>query len=322
MTATDTPRAASGTSPGTLRDEGRTGFLLGAAAYGLWGVFPIYWTLMEPVGAIELLAHRIAWSLITMLVLLVALRRTTHLRAILRDRRKVALLSVAAVVIAVNWGGFIWGVNNGHVVETSLGYFINPLVTVLMGVLLLGERLRRAQWVAMGVALVAVLVISVEYGRLPWIALLLAFSFGSYGLAKKKAGAEAIESLTFETVLLFPIAVGYIVWLQATGDGHFTSEGTGHALLFASTGIVTAIPLLCFGAAAIRVPMTVLGLLQYVTPICQFVLGIVVFGEDMPLGRWLGFVLVWVALAIFTGEAVRHGRHRRRQLALSAESVA
>ena len=308
---------AAGAQPDA--DRTRTGFLLGATAYSLWGVFPIYWTLMEPVGAVELLAHRVAWSLITMLVLLVTLRRTSHFRAILASPRTMALLSVAAVVIAVNWGGFIWGVNNGHVVETSLGYFINPLVTVLLGVLVLGERLRRGQWAALGMALVAVLVIAVEYGRPPWISLLLALSFGSYGLAKKKAGVEAVESLTFETVLLFPVAVGYLVWLQVAGEGHLSGEGAGHTALLISTGIVTAIPLLCFSAAAIRVPMVVLGLMQYVTPILQFVLGLTVFGEDMPTGRWIGFVLVWVALATFTVEALRH---RRRQLADTARAPA
>jgi len=297
----------------------RSGFFLGAAAYLLWGAFPLYWPLLEPAGAVEILAHRVAWSVITMGIVLVLARRVPHLRAILRDRRARRLLAVAAVLIAVNWGTYIWGVNNHRVVETALGYFINPLVTVVMGVVFLGERLRRWQWIAVGVAAAAVIGLAVEYGHPPWVALALAFSFGSYGLLKKKAGVEAVESLTFETVVLAPLALAYLIWLGAHGQGHFTSEGPGHAVLLMTTGVVTAVPLLCFGAAAIRVPMTTLGLLQYVTPILQFLLGITVRHEEMSSARWAGFALVWVALTVFTVEATRH---HRRQLALAAEASA
>ncbi len=302
------------------RDEQARGFLLGVAAYGMWGLFPLYWSLLEPSTAFEVLAHRICWSLLAMLALLVALRRTPQLVAIVRDRRKRSLLLLASVVITLNWGGYIWGVTHGKVVETSLGYFINPLVTVLMGVLILGERLRPAQWVAIAIAFAAVVGLTVEYGRPPWIALLLAFSFGTYGLAKKQANVEAVESLTFETIVLAPFAFGFLVWLGATGRAHFLGEGVGHVLLLASTGVVTAVPLLCFGAAAIRVPMTTLGLLQYLAPVLQFALGVTVLHEAMTPMRWAGFALVWVALVIFTFEAVRH--HRRRQLRLTAEACA
>lgn len=292
--------------------ESRRGFLLGAAAYALWGAFPLYWPLLEPAGAVEILAHRITWSLVTMAVVLVLLRRTHEFRALLRDRRKVGLLALAAVVIAVNWGTYIWGVNHGHVVETSLGYYINPLVTVLMGVAVLGERLRGGQWVAIGVAGVAVVGLSLEYGAVPWVALTLAFSFGSYGLAKKSAGVPAIESLTFETLVLAPLAVLWLLWLWGQGRSHFASAGAGHALLLLATGVVTAVPLLCFGAAAIRVPMVTLGLLQYLAPTIQFVLGITVLGEQMSPLRWAGFALVWLALAIFTIEALAHRRTQLR----------
>lgn len=299
--------------------DSRRGLLLGALAYILWGTFPLYWRLLEPSGAIELLAHRVVWSLVTMVVILVAWRRTAQLKALLGDRRKLILLSVAAVVISVNWGGYIWGVTNGRVVETSLGYFINPLVTVLMGVLILGERLRRPQWVAMGIAFVAVIVLTIDYGRLPWVALMLAFSFGTYGLAKKQADVEAVESITFETILLAPLAVAYVAWLMATGHSNFGSHGVSHALLFTTTGLVTAIPLMLFGAAAIRVSMVSLGLLQYLAPTIQFALGILVFHEDMPASRWVGFGLVWLALVIFTVEMVNH---RRLQLRLVAHASA
>ena len=302
------------------RDEQARGFLFGVAAYGMWGLFPLYWALLEPSTAFEVLAHRICWSLLAMLALLVALRRTPQLVAIVRDRRKRSLLLLASVVISLNWGGYIWGVTHGKVVETSLGYFINPLVTVLMGVLILRERLRPAQWVAIAIAFAAVVGLTVEYGRPPWIALLLAFSFGTYGLAKKQANVEAVESLTFETIVLAPFAFGFLVWLGATGRAHFLGEGVGHVLLLASTGVVTAVPLLCFGAAAIRVPMTTLGLLQYLAPVLQFVLGVTVLHEAMTPMRWAGFALVWVALVIFTFDAVRH--HRRRQLRLTAEACA
>jgi chloramphenicol-sensitive protein RarD len=297
----------------------RRGFLLGLAAYGMWGLFPLYWPLLEPAGAVEILAHRVFWSLAVMVALVVAVRRTGRLRALLASARARSILTVAAVLIAVNWGTYIWGVNNHHVVETSLGYFINPLVTVLMGVVLLGERLRRLQWVALAIALLAVVGLTVEYGRPPWVALVLAFSFASYGLAKKKAAAGAVESLTVETMVLAPAALGFILWLSLTGASNFTSHGAGHAVLLASAGLVTAVPLICFGGAATRVSLTTIGLLQYVTPTIQFAIGVFLYGEPMPALRWAGFGLVWLALVIFTAEAVTH---RRRQLRLVAEAIA
>jgi chloramphenicol-sensitive protein RarD len=299
--------------------EPRRGLLFGIAAYVMWGAFPIYWPLLEPAGAFEILAHRILWSCLTMGIVVVTLRRTGQFRDILRNRRVRTLLTVAALVITVNWATYIWGVNNGKVVETSLGYFINPLVTVLMGVFILHERLRPLQWVAMGIASGAVAVLSLDYGRLPYVALILAFSFGSYGLCKKTANVGATESLAFETAVLAPFAAIYVGYLVASGGSNFAAHGPGHVLLFVSTGIVTAIPLICFGAAATRVSMVTLGLLQYLAPILQFALGVLYFHEDMPAGRWAGFVLVWIALVIFTVEAVNH---RRLQLRLTVEATA
>ena len=298
--------------------EGRRGLLLGAAAYVMWGAFPLYWPLLEPAGAFEILAHRVLWSCVTMGALLMGVRRWPQLVAVWRDRRVRLLLTVAAVVVTVNWVTYIWGVNNGLVVETSLGYFINPLVTVLMGVLILDERLRPLQWVALGVATGAVVVLSVDYGHLPWVALVLAFSFGSYGLCKKTANVGATESLAYETAVIAPFAAGFLVWLGMHGQSGFASHGAGHALLFMATGVVTAVPLICFGAAATRVSMVTLGLLQYLAPILQFALGVLYFHEDMPAGRWAGFVLVWVALVLFTFEAVTR---RRRQLRLAVEAT-
>lgn len=299
--------------------ETRRGFLLGAAAYGMWGLFPLYWPLLEPAGAVEILAHRVFWSLAVMLLLVVVLLRVPRLRAVVSDPRAFGILALAAVVIAVNWGTYIWGVNNGHVVETSLGYFINPLVTVLMGVVILGEQLRRLQWAALGIAAVAVVGLTVEYGRPPWVALTLAFSFAMYGLAKKKANVGAVESLTVETLVLAPVAAGYILWMAGQGSSTFGTEGYAHAALLVATGVVTAVPLICFGAAATRVSMTTIGLLQYLAPTIQFALGVLLFREDMPFMRWVGFGLVWVALVIFTYEAVTH---RRRQLRLAVQASA
>jgi chloramphenicol-sensitive protein RarD len=296
----------------------RRGFLLGIAAYVMWGLFPLYWPLLEPAGAVEILAHRIVWSLVTMLVITLVLRRTGQLRALMRNRRVASLLTVAAVVITFNWGGFIYGVNAHRVVEVSLGYFINPLVTVLLGVVVLGERLRRLQWVAIGLATLAVVVLTVDYGHPPWIAFLLAASFATYGLAKKKADVEAVESLTFETMVLTPVALGYLVWLAAQGSATFGSEGISHSLLLASTGLVTAVPLICFGMAANRLPLSTIGLMQYLTPVSQFLLGVLYFHERMPAERWAGFLLVWAALVLLTWDALRTGRRGRAALARAA----
>jgi chloramphenicol-sensitive protein RarD len=300
-------------------NEQRRGFLLGVAAYSMWGLFPLYWVLLEPAGAVEILAHRVTWSLVVMVALTVLLRRTSQLKRIFTTPRLLVVLTVASVVIGLNWGGFIWGVNNDRVVEVSLGYFINPLVTVLLGVVVLKERLRPWQWAAVGIAFVAVFILTVDYGHPPWIAFLLAGSFGTYGLAKKTAGVEAVESLTFETLVLLPLAFGYLVWLWTQGDGNFGAHGAMHALLLSSTGLVTAVPLICFGAAAIRVSMTTIGLLQYLAPTIQFALGLLVFHEAMTPVKWAGFALVWLALAIFTSEALRQ---RGRQLRLAADASA
>lgn len=297
--------------------ETRRGILLGVAAYLMWGLFPLYWPLLEPAGAVEILGHRVLWSAVFMVLLVLALGYLPRLRALLGNRRKTLLLVAAAVVITLNWGTYIWGVNNHHVVETSLGYFINPLVTVLAGVVLLGETLRRAQWVAVGVAFAGVVLLTVDTGRPPWIALVLALSFATYGLLKKQANAGAVESLTVETVVLAPVALCFLALNAARGDGHFVGYGAGHTLLFAATGVVTALPLLCFGGAAIRIPLSTLGLLQYITPVVQFLLGVTVGGELMSTGRWAGFTLVWLALILFTVESLRH--HRRTLAAAAAE---
>ncbi|MGW4199762.1 EamA family transporter RarD [Streptomyces sp. NPDC004726] len=277
----------------------------------MWGLVPLFWPLLKPADAMEILAHRMAWSLVFVSLALLALKRWGWIRELIREPRKLALLTVAAAVITVNWGVYIWAVNSGRVVEASLGYFINPLVTIAFGVLLLKERLRPAQWAAVGTGAVAVLVLAIGYGRPPWVSLVLAFSFAAYGLAKKKADVGGLESLAAETAILFLPAFGFLLWLGVRGESTFGAEGVGHVALLAATGLVTAVPLVCFGAAAIRVPLSTLGLLQYLAPVFQFLLGILYFREAMPAERWAGFGLVWLALTILTWDALRTARRTK-----------
>ncbi|QES24625.1 EamA family transporter RarD [Streptomyces venezuelae] len=297
--------------------------LYGIGAYGMWGLVPLFWPLLKPAGAVEILAHRMVWSLVFVGIALLALRRWGWIPELVRSPRKLALITVAAAVISVNWGLYIWSVNTGRVVEASLGYFINPLVTIALGVLVLKERLRPAQWAAVGVGFAAVLVLAIGYGQPPWISLTLASSFAVYGLVKKKLNLGGLESLAAETAVQFLPALGYLVWLGTQGTLAFGSGGAGHAALLVSTGIVTAVPLVCFGAAAIRVPLSTLGLLQYLAPTFQFLLGVLYFHEAMPPERWAGFSLVWLALTLLTWDALRTARRSRAAMAAAAaEAVA
>jgi chloramphenicol-sensitive protein RarD len=292
--------------------EDRKGVLLGAGAYLAWGLFPLYWPLLDPAGSLEILAHRVVWSLVLVGLLLWVTRRIAVARAVVADRRRLALMSFASVLLSINWLIYIYGVTHDHVVETSLGYFINPIVTVLLGVVVLGERLRVAQWVGVAIAVAAVLVLTVENGRPPWIALALAFSFGGYGLIKKTVGVGSLEGLGVETAVIVPVALVYLGVLAAQGDLAFGTAGPGHALLLAGSGVVTAIPLLMFGAAAGRIPLTTLGLMQYLAPTIQFALGVTLFDEPLPLLRLIGFALVWAGLAVFTADLLRHRRRVQR----------
>jgi chloramphenicol-sensitive protein RarD len=281
----------------------RRGISMGVAAYLLWGFLPLYWPLLRPTGAPEILAHRIAWSLVLAVALLAQRRELAQATRI--GSRRLGLLALAAMLVATNWGLYIWAVNAHHVVETSLGYFINPIVTVLLGVLVLAERLRRAQWVAVLVATIAVVVLAVDYGQPPFIALALAVSFAFYALVKKRAAVPSVQALAIETAVLAPPAIAYLILLEARGLGAFGHRATA---LLVSTGPVTAIPLLLFAGAANRVPLTTIGSLQYIAPLLQFTLGVFVFHEPMPGSRWFGFVLVWLALGILVWDgAMRRG---------------
>jgi len=296
-------------------DERRLGVISGLGAYALWGVFPLYFPLLEPASGIEIVAHRVLWSLVFVGLLLTVVRRWGLVRAAVRDRRTVLVLAAAAMLIAVNWLVYVYGVNSGQVVETSLGYFINPLVSVLLGVVVFSERLRPLQWVAVAIAAVAVSVLTVDYGRPPWIALSLAASFGLYGVMKKLVSVEAAPGLFLETALVAVPAGVVLSVLHGQGTGTFAQAGTGHAFLLASAGIATAVPLLLFAAAARRIPLSTVGLLQYLTPLMQLGIGVFVYGEPMPPARLAGFVIVWVALAVFTADSLRHARAGSRRAA-------
>jgi chloramphenicol-sensitive protein RarD len=285
------------------------GLLFGLAAYGMWGVFPAYFTLLAPSGAPEILAHRIVWTVLFMAVLLVATGRLGDLRAL--NSRTWLLLTVASALISTNWLIYIWAVNSGNVVDAALGYFITPLVSVVLGVVLFGERLNRVQLAALLIAVAAVLLMSSGVGGLPWIGIGLALSFGMYGAVKKVVRVDPRVSVAVETAVAAPFALVYLVVLQVTGDADFVNHGPAHTALMLLCGPVTAIPLLCFAVAAQRLSLVTLGLLQYLTPSMQLVWGVLVDHEPMSSTRWVGFALIWGALAIFSGDALRRARAGR-----------
>lgn len=293
----------------------RSGLVLGLSGYLFWGGMPLFFAAAAPATPIEILAHRIVWSLVFCTILLIFAHGFRRVLAAVRDLRVLGTLALAAIVVSINWFGFLLGVSLNRVVEISLGYFFNPLVTVLIGVVFLGERLRRLQWAAVIVGCLAVVVIAVGYGQMPWLALLVAFSFGLYGLIKNRVGGKvgALEGLTVETAVLTPVCGAYIIYLTATGASHFGTEGTGHLLIMLALGPITAIPLILFGAATRRVPLSWVGLMQYVTPTIQFILGITVLGEQMPLARWIGFIIIWIAVVMLTIDMLRATRAQRRR---------
>jgi chloramphenicol-sensitive protein RarD len=294
-------------------DERRLGVASGLTAYALWGLFPLYFPLLEPASGVEIVAHRVLWSLLFIGLLLTAVRRWSAVRAAATDRRTLLILAGAAVLIAANWLIFVYGVNSGHVVETSLGYFINPLVSVLLGVVVFSERLRPLQWTAVGIAALAVAVLTVDYGRPPWIALSLAATFGLYGVMKKLVRVEAAPGLFLETALVALPAAAVLAVLHGEGHGTFGHVSAGHSVLLIVSGVATAIPLLLFAAATRRIPLSTVGLLQYLTPSMHLAIGVFVYREPMPPVRLAGFVLVWIALGMFTADSLRHARAASRR---------
>lgn len=303
----------------------RQGLLAGFTAYAIWGAFPLYFPLLSPATPSEMLAHRVVWSALTCLILLVLLRRWADVLRVAATPRTLALIAVAAMLIALNWGVYVLAVTTSHVVEAALGYYINPLVTVVLGVVVLGERLRPLQWVAIAFGAGAVAILTVDYGAPPWMALTLAFTFGLYGLTKNRLGrgVEALAGLSLETAVLFVPALAFLLVLQAQGvsslwpdsaqrmsQDHF---GTGwvHLLVLSSAGVVTVVPLLLFATSARRLPLSMVGLLQYLTPTLQFIIGVFVGGEPMGPGRWAGFALVWIAVLVMAADSVRTLRRAR-----------
>ena len=290
------------------------GLAFAASAYVLWGFLPLYFSTLAPAGAIEIVAWRVVLSLVFCAALLTVTRGWAALLTIVRDRRTMLIMGAAGVFILINWLVYVFAALSGHVVEAALGYFTNPMVTVLLGVIVLRERLRPMQWTAIGISALAVLVLAVNYGKFPWIALALAFSFGLYGFIKKQVGGrvDAISGLTIETAWLTPLAGIVLVVIAVNGDLVMGTAGTAHTVLLLLAGGITAIPLLLFAAAARRLPLAYLGLTQYLAPVIQFLIGVFIFREDMPFARWLGFALVWIALVVLTIDMFRSNRAARR----------
>ena len=285
----------------------KTGLLFGVSAYTLWGAFPLYWPLLQPATPTEIVSHRAVWSLFFCIVALGISKQLKSTYALLKNPRVFIRLLLAAGLISVNWLVYIWAVNNGHVVESALGYYINPLIIIAFGVIMLREKMRKLQWTAVGFGALGVLVLTIDYGRLPWIALALAFSWGSYGLVKKQLNLGALEGLAIETLLSLPIYGGYLIYIGLNGTGQLGTS-LGLSLLLIGGGVVTAIPLLLFNGSTTRLPFTIIGLLQYITPTIQFSIGVWVRHEDMPTARWVGFLIIWAALVTLAIDLIKSGR--------------
>lgn len=296
----------------------KLGVISAIAAYVLWGVLPVYWKLLQQVPAHEILCHRMSWSLLFTVGLIFLLKRSHSLFRSMRDRRSVIISLIAAVLLAGNWLLYIWAVNAGHVIEASLGYFINPLISVLFGVIFLRENMRRAQGGALLIAAIGVIYLTIYYGKFPWIALSLACSFALYGLLHKKSSTPALEGLCLETMALFLPATALLVFMEATGSGSFGHIGLIGSLLLFGTGIVTSLPLLFFGYAAQNISLTHLGLLQYIAPSINLVLGIFIYHEPFPASRMIGFLMIWSALALYMAESIMLSRRQRRRMATAS----
>ena len=303
--------------------DARRGAAYGAGAYAIWGAFPLYFHLLAPAGAWEILAHRILWTLLFCGAVLAVRREFAWCRSVFGNPRMLGAVTLAGLLIGINWIIYVAAVVGHHVTEASLGYFLNPIVTVAIGVVVLRERLRSLQWLAVAIGLTAGVYLTIDFGRPPWIALSLAFSFALYGLMKKRLGTSlgAFQSLTAETAVLAPIALVILVWLGTRGQTTFNVDSPSHPLLLASAGLVTAVPLLMFAAAARRVPLVTIGLLQFITPVLQLLCGVLLLGETMETSRWIGFGIVWVALLVLTFDSIRSVRTRRR-LADAAQGAA
>ncbi len=291
----------------------KRGIFSALTAYFIWGLYPVYWKLLTDVPALQIMTHRVVWSFLFLAAAVTALRGWDGLRKV-ASRRVLLIYLLAGTLLSINWLTYIWAVNAGFIVETSLGYFINPLVSVLLGVVFLRERLRPLQWVPIGMAAASVLYMTLSYGRLPWIALVLAFSFGLYGLFKKLAPLGALHGLTLETGMVFLPALGYLLAVEAGGTASFGHAGPLQSALLALTGIVTAVPLLFFAAGVRRIPLTLLGFLQYIAPTLQFLFGVLVYHEPFTPQRMVGFGIIWLALILYSAEGLIERRRAQQEL--------
>src|SRR5512141_1335311 len=280
----------------------RKGIWYGVGAYALWGFFPIYWKFLHRVSALQVIGHRISWSFVLLIAIVVLTKQWRDFRLAALTAKTLGIYAVAAVLLTINWLVYVWGVNSGFIVETSLGYFINPLLSVLLGVIFLRERLRPAQWIPVVIASAGVIYLTAVYGRLPWIALVLAFSFGFYGLVKKLAPLGSLYGLTLETGIVFPAALIYLAMVEFNGTGAFLHDSTLINTFLIGAGVVTTIPLLMFASAAKEIPLTVVGLLQYIAPTLQFLIGVFIYKEPFDHSHLIGFGIVWVALVVFCVE--------------------
>jgi len=285
----------------------KLGLVYGVSAYVLWGMFPLYWPLLEPASSLEIVSHRAVWTMVFCLIVLYLTKALKSTLATFKRPKVAAKLFATTILISINWLVYIWATNNGHVVEASLGYYINPLIVIAFGVILLKERMRPLQWAAVSIATIGVLVLTIDYGRLPWVALGLALSWGGYGLIKKQLGLGALEGLAIETLIAFIPYCGYLIFIGAKGEGQF-GHGTGLTILLISAGAITAIPLLLFNGSTTRLPFSTIGLLQYITPTIQFSIGVWIRHEAMPTARWVGFIFIWLALTTLAIDLLRSGR--------------
>jgi chloramphenicol-sensitive protein RarD len=285
----------------------KLGLFYGVGAYVLWGLFPLYWPLLQPANPLEIVSHRAVWTMVFCIVVLAVTHALKSTLATFKRPKVAAKLFTTTILISINWLVYVWATNNGHVVEASLGYYINPLIIIAFGVILLKEKMRSLQWVAVSIATVGVIILTIDYGRLPWIALALALTWGTYGLVKKQLGLGALEGLAIETMIAFIPYCGYLIFIGAKGEGQFGNE-IGLTALLISAGAITAIPLLLFNGSTNRLPYTTIGLLQYITPTIQFSIGVWVNHEAMPPARWIGFLVIWLALITLAADLVKSGR--------------
>lgn len=287
--------------------KNKLGLLFGVSAYSLWGALPLYWLLLKPANPLEIVSHRAVWTLVFCCLVLAATKALKSTMETLKRPKVAVKLFLSSLLVSINWLVYIWATNNEHVIEASLGYYINPLIMIGFGVIFLKEKMRSLQWAAVSIATLGVVVLTVDYGRLPWIALTLAISWGSYGLVKKQLGLGALEGLAIETFISSFFYLGYLIYIGNQGTGQFGQEW-GLSLLLLSAGAITAIPLLLFNGSTNRLPLTTIGLLQYITPTIQFSIGVWLLGEEMPTARWVGFLIIWVALVTLAVDLFKSSR--------------